>query len=108
MPTPTRVFAELAEKHGGVDLNDMPAVQRWYEEVLPTLPPEVIEEILEELLSGEGLEDVEAGGQVYPADAPLPRLDEAPPVAPPLLAAGLREFIRRLLTRRLSDDLTDT
>ena len=108
MPTPTRLFADLAAKYGGVKPSDTAAVQRWYEEVLPTLSPEVIEELLEELLNSEGLESEEAMSRQYPADAPLPRLDEAPPIPPPLFAAGWREFLRRLLTRRGSDSTSDS
>jgi len=97
MPTPTYVFAELAAKYGGVDVGDMEAVQQWYEETLPSLPPEKIEEILDELLSREGLRSEDDGPRVYPKAAPLPTLDQAAPVPLPLLAAGWREFLRRLL-----------
>jgi hypothetical protein len=99
MPTPTHVFAEVAAKHGGVDAGDMEAVQRWYEETLPSLPAEKIEEILDELLSREGLRSEGDGPRVYPKTAPLPTLDQAAPVPLPLLAAGWREFLRRLLHR---------
>ena len=99
MPTPIRVFCEVAAAHGGVDPSDIESVQRWYEVTLPTLPTEIIEEILEELLEGEGLSDPGEGARVYPEKAPLPTLDQAPPVPLPLLAAGWRVFLRRLLTR---------
>jgi hypothetical protein len=108
MPTPTRAFAELAAKHGGVDPDDMEAVQRWYEETVPTLSPAMIEKILEELLSSERLEVKGESPRVYPADAPLPALDQAPPVPLPLLAAGWREFLRRLLRRHGTRDTIDT
>ena len=99
MPTPTHVFAEVAAKNGGVDAGDMEAVQRWYEETLPALPAEKIEEILDGLLSREGLRSEGDGPRVYPKAAPLPTLDQAAPVPLPLLAAGWREFLRRLLHR---------
>jgi len=47
MPTPTHVFAEVAAKYGAVDAGDMEAVQRWYEETLPSLPSKKIEEVLD-------------------------------------------------------------
>jgi len=99
MPTPTHVFAEVAAKYGGVDVGDMKAVQRWYEETLPSLPSKKIEEILDELLSQEDLRSEDDGPRVYPKDAPLPTLDRAAPVPLPLLAAGWTEFLRRLFRR---------
>jgi len=99
MPTPTNVFAEVAAKYGGVGAGDMEAVQRWYEETLPSLPPQKIEEILDELLRREGLRSEGDRPRVYPKTAPLPTLDQAAPVPLPLLAGGWREFLRRLLQR---------
>jgi hypothetical protein len=99
MPTPTYVFAEVAAKYGGVDSGDMEAVQHWYEETLPSLPPEKIEEILDELRAGEGSEAKGECPHVYPKTAPLPTLDQAAPVPLPALAAGWREFLRRLFRR---------
>jgi hypothetical protein len=99
MPTPTYVFAEVAARYGGVDAGDMEAVQHWYEETLPSLPPQKIEEILDELMGREGLRSEGDGPRVYPKAAPLPTLDQAAPVPLPLLAGGWREFLRRLLQR---------
>ncbi len=99
MPTPTHVFAEVAAKYGAVDAGDMEAVQRWYEDTLSSLPPQKIEEILDELVGREGLQPEGDGPRVYPKAAPLPTLDRAVPVPLPLLAAGWREFLRRLLRR---------
>ena len=99
MPTPTYVFAEVAAKYGGVDADDMEAVQHWYEETLPSLPAEEIEVILAELVSREGLRSKGDGPKVYPKTAPLPTLDQAAPVPLPLLAGGWREFLRRLFRR---------
>lgn len=107
MPTPTRAFAEVAAKHGGVDPDDMGAVQRWYEETLPTLPPEMAEEILEELLSSEKLEVTVKSPRVYPTEAPLPTLDQAFPAPLPLLAARRREFLRRLFRRHRRNEPND-
>ena len=99
MPTPTHIFAELAATYGGVDPTDMEAVQRFYEEMLPTLPAETIEEVLEELVTREGIEGEAPCARTYPKSAPLPTLDQAPEVPLPLLAAGWRVFLRRLLRR---------
>ena len=99
MPTPTYVFAQVAAKYGGVDAGDMEAVQHWYEETLPSLSLKKIHEVLDELLSREGLRSGGDGPRVYPKTAPLPTLDQAAPVPLPLLAAGWREFLRRLLRR---------
>jgi hypothetical protein len=99
MTTPTYVFAEMAAKYGGVDAGDVEAVQRWYEETLPSLPAEKIEEILDELRAGERHEAKGECPRVYPKTAPLPTLDQAAPVPLPLLTAGWREFFRRFLRR---------
>jgi len=98
MPTPTRVFAEVAARVGGVDPEDTEAVVEWYESTLPTLPPEQIEEVLVELLDREGLEAGPAPSCRYPESAPLPRLDDSPPVGEPRLAV-LWWALRRLRTR---------
>ena len=54
MPTPTKAFADAAAKYGDVDAGDIEAVQNWFTEVLPTLPPEVIEQVLHDLLERDG------------------------------------------------------
>ena len=53
MPTPIRVFAEIAARVGGVDPEDMAAVERFYVEVLPGLETAQIRAILGELLERE-------------------------------------------------------
>lgn len=98
MPTPTRVFAEVAARFGSVDPEDMGAVVEWYESTLPTLPPERAEEVLAELLGRERLEAGPAAPCRYPESAPLPRLDDSPPVAEPRLAV-LWWALRRLRWR---------
>jgi len=99
MPTQTQVFAELAATFGGVDPSDLEAVQHWYDETLPTLPASTIEDVLNELVKREGFSNDDGYARAYPDKAPLPTLDQAPPVPLPLLAAGWREFLRRLLRR---------
>ena len=54
MPTPTTAFADAAAKHGNVDPNDLEAVQQWFTEELPKLPPEIVERVLRELLEQDG------------------------------------------------------
>ena len=105
MPTPTRVFAEVAARHGGVDPRDAEAVLAWYEKTLPTLPGPQAEAILEELLAREGSEEEGSGPRRYPDRAATPALDEALPAREPMLAAlwwallgGLR-WLRRGFTR---------
>ena len=99
MPTPTRVFAQVAARYGGVDPGDMEAVRDWYEKELQGLSAEQIEAVLSELLSDEGVEAGPEPPPQYPEAVPPPTLDESPPVADPKLATVLHEITRRL--RRL-------
>ena len=108
MPTPTRAFADMAFKHGGVNPDDLEAVQHWYERVLPTLPPKTVEKVLEGLLENETLDLKDEPRRVYPEITRLPSLEEAPPVPLPLLAAGWGEFLRRLLRRHKPPGQSDT
>ena len=104
MPTPTTSFFDVAARFGKVDPSDAEAVQHWYTEVLPTLPSETIEEILEALLES----DAEAGhgdagdgepAHSYPQGVPLPSLSASPPAPIPLFAAGWKELLGRLAGR---------
>ena len=101
MPTPAHVFQELAAQYGGIDAADADAVQRWYEEQLPQLPPETLEEIVEALMDQDQTvtERSNPMPRNYPSGAPLPNLDEVQPVNLPLLAAGWRDLIKQLLRR---------
>ena len=96
MPTPTRVFAQVAARHGGVDPTDMEAVREWYANALQSLSREQIEAVLSELLSHEGAEAGPEPPRHYPEPAPPPTLDESPPVGEPSLATLLHEIVRRL------------
>ena len=100
MPTPTNSFLDVADRYGNVDPNDPEAVHEWYTKVLPTLPAETIEEILEILLEGEGTSAEGESTRSYPKDVPLPSLAASPSARIPLLAAGWREFVRQLIRRR--------
>ncbi len=93
MPTSTEVFADVAARFGGVDPHDPDAVRQWYETKMPTLPPEQIDEILDELLQKEGT-GAHSLPRCYPPSAPLPTLDEAPPAPLPLFFVA---FLRNLL-----------
>jgi hypothetical protein len=96
MPTPVEAFAQIAAEHGGVDPNDTEAVQRWYAETVPTLPPERLEAVLEDLLSHEGDSSGRSLRPSYPRAAPLPGLETSPPAPLPLLAAAWFALLRRL------------
>jgi hypothetical protein len=99
MPTPTATFLEIAARYGDVDPEDIEAVQHWFTEVLPGLPPERIEEILDDLLASEGADKAEETVRSYPRDVPLPALSSSPPVPIPLLAERWREILARLAGR---------
>ena len=96
MPTPTSSFLQVAAQFGNVDSDDIAAVQRWYTEVLPTLPPATIREILDALLTSDGTVGDKDMERSYPSDVPLPSLSSSPPEPTPLLAAAWREFLTRL------------
>jgi hypothetical protein len=108
MPTPTRFFHEIAARYGEVDPSDTEAVQDWYVEVLPTLPVETIDEILEWLLhelGGPRLDEPGTDGSEpqssYPPDAALPSLSASLPAPVPQWAVGRREPLLSLLRRIL-------
>ncbi len=98
MPTPTDIFIEIAARHGGVDPEDLLAVQRWYEHELERLPEETIDMILDELLRNEGTPPRGDLQRCYPDDAPLPKLDGCPPAEIPAAARWLA-LLRRLASR---------
>ena len=72
MPTPVQAFLDAAAKHGDVDPSDLEAVRRFYRETLPTLPPDRILQVLEELLAREGRAEGEGPAPHYPGEAALP------------------------------------
>jgi len=100
MPTPTEVFSQLAAKYGDVEASDIEAVRHWYETVLPAMAPETIEAVLAELIDKDGPAETSQVPRSYPDKAPLPTLDQSPPVALPMLASGWRRAIRELFRSR--------
>jgi hypothetical protein len=107
MPTPTDVFAQLAAKYGDVDPSDIEAVQHWYEKVLPTLVPGTIETVLSELISQDGPAETTQAPHSYPDKAPLPTLEQSPPVALPMLASGWRRYLRQFFRPSARADHSD-
>lgn len=100
MPTPTHTFLAVAAHYGNVDPNDPEAVHEWFTEVLPTLPHETIEEILEVLLVADGSSTDKDTVRSYPHGVPLPSLSGSPAAQIPLLAARWRELLNQLTARR--------
>lgn len=99
MPTPTSAFADAAAKYGDVDPDDIGAVQQWFAEELPRLSPQVIEQVLHDLLERDGALVERKVTPVYPTHAPLPSLGSSPRVAPPLLAEEWKQIFARLVDR---------
>lgn len=99
LPTPTGAFLDVAARHGQIDPADIEAVQHWFSEVLPTLPPDTIEEVLEELLQHDGASDDQATPRVYPKGVPLPSLSSSPAAPFPWPASSWRELLIRLTSR---------
>jgi len=99
MPTPTTAFADAAAKYGGVDPDDIEAVQRWFAEELPTLSIQIIEQVIRDLLAQDGAVSAREIIPVYPERAPLPSLGASPAASTPLLAEDWRRLLRRALAR---------
>ncbi len=99
MATPTTAFADAAAKYGDVDPEDIEAVQKWFAEALPTLPLDVVEKVLEDLLAHDGATTDREIVPVYPERVPLPSLLSSPPIVAPPLAADWKQILRRLLVR---------
>lgn len=99
MPTPITAFADAAAKYGDVDPNDIEAVQKWFAEELPKRSPDVIEEVLRDLLGRDGESPDREVIPVYPKRAPLPSLGASPQVGSPLLAEDWKRMLSRLFDR---------
>ena len=99
MPTPTTAFADAAAKYGGVDPNDIEAVEEWFARELPKLPVDVIEQVLHDLLEKDGAPEAREIVRRYPERAPLPSLGSSPRALPPLLSEPWRTLLRRLVRR---------
>ncbi len=97
MPTPTTAFVDAAAKYGNVNPEDIEAVQTWFAKELPTLSPDVIENVVLDLLAQDGAIAGREVIPVYPKAARLPSLRSSPRVAAPLLAEDWKCLLRRLL-----------
>ena len=101
MPTPIKAFLDVAEKHG-IDPTDLEAVQHWFSEVLPTLPVEQINDIIEELLAHDATNAEAPLDRSYPDKVRLPSLGDSPPASSPLFASRWKDLLR-ILVKRLSN-----
>ena len=99
MPTPIHVFAEIAATYGNVNPDDADAVQKWYTEKLPTLKPELIDEILEALLRHDGTKPIPSAGKHYPIDVPLPSLKDSIPAKSPILRTVFDLYLKKIWKR---------
>jgi hypothetical protein len=99
MPTPIHVFAEIAATYGNVNPDDADAVQKWYIETLPTLKPELIDEILEALLRHDGTKPIPTAVKSYPIDVPLPSLKDSIPVKSSILRTVFDLYLKRIWKR---------
>ena len=99
MPTPITAFADAAAKYGGIDPDDVEAVQEWFAEELPKLPVDTIEQVLHDLLERDGTTAERTIIPVYPKGVRLPSLGSSPQVEPPLLAEEWKRLLSRLLNR---------
>ena len=99
MPTPTTAFADAAAKFGDIDPEDIEAVQKWFAEQLPKLPPDMIEQVLRDLLARDGAAVERFITPVYPKRARLPSLGASPAVALPLFAESWRRLLPALVAR---------
>ena len=89
----------MAARYGGVDARDAAAVRSWFTEVLPTMTPERIADVLEELIEREG-EPYDADFPCdYPTDVDVPALKDSFPAPTPRLALGWIAFLRRMIYR---------
>ena len=99
MPTPITAFADAAAKYGGIDPDDIEAVQAWFSDELPKLPVDTLGQVLHDLLERDGTEAEREIVPIYPKRVPLPSLGSSPPALPPLLAEQWRTLLGRLLRR---------
>jgi hypothetical protein len=96
MTTPTQAFYDVAARYGEVDRSDAEAVQHWFTEVLPTLPKDQIEAVLEELLAHEGVSAAPPESCSYPRNVPLPVLEDSPAVTFSVLKQVLSTLMAKI------------
>ncbi|HEY2322017.1 MAG TPA: sigma 54 modulation/S30EA ribosomal C-terminal domain-containing protein [Thermoanaerobaculia bacterium] len=119
MPTGMSVFAELAARYG-VDPHDEEAVDRFFEDTAPALPPNEREQILSDLLGAEGAGESPRRKR-YAHGAPAELNGERTPMPVPLdavhpkhdaeelkkIAAALKDCISSFLTLAKLDIIID-
>jgi hypothetical protein len=99
MPTPIHVFTEIAATYGNVNPDDSDAVQKWYIETLPTLKPELIDEIIEALIRHDGTKPIPSTEKSYPIDVPLPSLKDSIPAKSSILRTVFDLYLKRIWKR---------
>ena len=82
-----------------MDARDAEAVRRWFTETVPTLAPEQIADVLDELIERDGERFEVNFPRDYPTDVDVPTLRSSLPAPIPLLALGWIVFLRRIVYR---------
>ena len=99
MPTPIHIFAQIAATYGNVNPDDADEVQKWYIETLPTLKPELVDEIIETLLRHDGTKPIPFAEKTYPVEAPLPLLKDSIPVKSSILRVVFDLYLKKIWKR---------
>lgn len=73
------VYAEVAAKYGRVDSKIQRDVDYFFEFVLPTLEPAILQCVVDELIARDGENAVVIRKREYASCAPLPKLERMQP-----------------------------
>jgi hypothetical protein len=81
MPTPMRAFYNVAKRYIKVDPDNYGRITHFFGSVLPTLGPEIISKVYEELLGlcGTKMENLPIK-RTYETDVEIPKLSESPEI----------------------------